>query len=72
MTAPAIQPIETADGFFVTVILDGHELKPHGPFRDIDAAEAVAARFAGICRVLHRSAAIGVVPAAAKCAGEVR
>ena len=59
MTSTTITPIEI-DGH-VSVILDGHE-KRYGPYPDTEAAETMAARFAGICRsVFHQQVAIGAV-----------
>ena len=61
MTSTTITPIEIDGQFYVSVILDGHE-KRYGPYSDTEAAETMAARFAGICRgVFHQQVAIGVV-----------
>jgi len=66
MTSTTITPIEIDGQFYVSVILDGHE-KRYGPYSDTEAAETMAARFAGICRgVFHHQVAIGVLPTAAK------
>jgi hypothetical protein len=52
-----IQPIETEEHW---VVIDSHEIR-HGPFASADEAEAMAARFAAVCRLLH-----GDWPAAVK------
>ena len=54
-----ITPIEVDGQFYVGVIMDGQAMKPHGPFADANEAEAVAARFAGICRK-HQPVAISI------------
>ena len=52
-----ITPIEVDGQFYVSVC---QAMKPHGPFADANEAEAVAARFAEICRALHQPVAISV------------
>jgi hypothetical protein len=37
-----IRPTEIDGKHYVVVIMDGHEMKQHGPFPDADAAEAMA------------------------------
>lgn len=57
-----IQPAELDDQFWVIVSIGGQELQPRGPLRDMDEAEAMAARFGAICRVMLRQPVhIGVV-----------
>ena len=55
-----ITPTEVDGQFYVSATMDGQAMKPHGPFADANEAEAVAARFAGICRALHQPVAISI------------
>ena len=48
-----ITPIEVDGQFYVSVIMDGQAMKPHGPFADADEADALSAQFAGVCRVFN-------------------
>jgi hypothetical protein len=55
-TPPAneIRLVESNGQHFVSVVMDGHEMRQHGPFANADAAEAMAIRFAGICGVFNK------------------
>jgi hypothetical protein len=53
-----IQPIERDGAFWVCLTMDGQSMEPHGPWSDINEAEAVAFRLAGICRVMHADVAV--------------
>jgi hypothetical protein len=48
----SIQLIEIDGQHWVSVSLDGLALERRGPFPDVSAAEAMAARLAAICREL--------------------
>ena len=52
MTSVDITTIETDGAHWLRVAVDGGELTPRGPFADADAAQAMANRFATICRSL--------------------
>jgi hypothetical protein len=48
-----VRPIELEDGkHFVSVTIDGHKMKEHGPFSDATEAEAAADRLMQVSRAL--------------------
>jgi hypothetical protein len=48
-----IQPTETGGQFWVHINMDGHKMSRHGPFADKAEAEAMAIRFAAVCRAMN-------------------
>ena len=50
-----ITPIECSNGeYWLSVNLDGHEMRRHGPFADRHTARHMAAKLAAVCRSLSR------------------
>jgi hypothetical protein len=50
-----IRPIKIGDDYYVGLAMDGHAMGQHGPFLDVDEAEAMARRLMQAARALTNS-----------------